>query len=1186
MYDFKKTEQEILKFWRDNNIFEKSLEAKEKAKRFVFFEGPPTANGKPGIHHFLGRAFKDLFCRYKTMRGFFVLRKAGWDTHGLPVEIEIEKELGFKNKKDIENYGIDKFNKKAKESVWKYKTEWEEMTRKMGFWVDLKDPYITYENNYIESLWHIIQKIWKKKLLYFAHKVVPFCTRCGTSLSSHEVAQGYKTVKDKSITVKFPISNFQFPNKLQIPKNSKLFILAWTTTPWTLPGNVALAVGGSIKYQVVSIKGKDEKYILAEDLVSKALNTEYIIHNTILGSDLVGLEYEPLFDIKDLKSKNSYKIYDADFVSTEEGTGVVHTAVMYGEDDYELGTKLDLPKFHTVDEQGKFTNVNEDLNGKYVKSKEAEDLIIQHLTTNNLLLTTSEYEHDYPFCWRCDSPLLYYAKSSWFIKMSAVREQLLKNNQKINWFPEHIKDGRFGQWLKEGKDWAFSRERYWGTPLPIWKCQKCDHYKVIGSVAEMEKQGAPSKTKKNTYYILRHGYTTRDERGKGIISTDIKLDKYHLTSEGIKQAENNAEKINNNYKIDIVYSSPFIRTVETAETVAKLLHLNVNKDDRIREIGHGDCDAKPHSECGAEDSRRTVDAKPHELGESWNEVRTRMMDFMQDMESKYSGKNILIVSHGDPLWILKCIAEGNTGQEIEDNLRKEFYPEIAGFSELKWRALPRNSYGELDLHRPYIDNIYLKCDECGASMKKVPDLIDAWFDSGAMPYAQWHWPFKNQNEKIKNQNFGFKNQYPADFISEAIDQTRGWFYTLLAVSTLLGKRNPYKNVICYGHVLDEKGKKMSKSKGNTISPFDVMDKVGADTARWYFYTINQPGEYKMFAMKDVEAKLKGFIFTLQNCVRFYELYSEEAESWTHSAKATNLLDKWILSRFNGLVFEVSENLDKYDPTTAARIIEKFVIEELSNWWLRRSRKRKEALGLLRFLLLELAKVLAPFTPFIAEDIHTRMHKGQKMGTESVHLHDWPKVDKKLIDKKLEDEMEEVRSIVTTGLAVRKEKQIKVRQPLRLATVKRISKLENDLGELIKEELNVKNLVYDNTQETLVILDTELDQLLLNEGYARELIRQIQDMRKEAKYKMDDKVYGQWHSDDKDLSEAIRQWSDEIKNEALLSDFVNRQKANKTYDVEKEFELAPQTPHQANPLTTNRGGGLGAGRGKIWVGIRK
>ena len=1108
------------------------------------------------------------------MRGFFVLRKAGWDTHGLPVEIEVEKELGFKNKKDIEVYGIDKFNKKAKESVWKYKSEWEQMTRKMGFWLDMSDPYITYENRYIESLWAIIKKIWDRKLLYLAHRVVPFCTRCGTGLSSHEVAQGYKKVKEKSVYIKFKLK----PND-KFPEN--IYVLAWTTTPWTLPGNVALAVGKNIQYVLVS---KDnEKYLIAKELSEKVVGTGYHTDKEVKGIELVGLEYEPLFDVEKLKSEKSYRIYDADFVSTTDGTGVVHTAVMYGEDDYNLGTKIGLPKFHTVDEQGKFVHVGQGLDGMHVKDKQTENLVIETLKKNGNLLKTEDYEHDYPFCWRCDTPLLYYAKESWFIKMSAVNKELLKNNQKINWFPGHIKEGRFGQWLKEGKDWAFSRERYWGTPLPIWRCSGCGEHTTIGSLEDLDKKRF--KSDKNEYFVLRHGHSTKNGYGDipPTLNSRLESDKYHLTPEGKKDVMEVAKKIKKAGGVDIIIASPFIRTKETAHIVAEELGMKVHFDDRIMEFQHGQmCEGKTEHVCGVRFGKGDWESKSGD-GESWKELKKRMASFLLDIDSKNEGKKILIVSHADPIWLLENFTLGLTGDDAISN-RKEKFPKEGELKKIKLKNLPYDDNGDLDLHRPYIDNITIKCSKCSSEMKKIPDLIDVWFDSGAMPYAQWHWPF--ENEKM------FKEQFPADFIVEAIDQTRGWFFTLLAISTLLEKGAPFKNVMVLGHTLDEKGIKMSKSKGNFVPVKELMDKYSIDVLRWYFLSSMTVGESKSVIPREIEDKQKGFFGTLGNCIRFYELYgnprAQRAEQQPNGAVAAwpssydgkeetgsfhdikdknlNLLDKWILSKLNGLIQNSTEELDKYEATQTAKNIEKFIVEDLSNWWLRRSRKRKEALGLLRFLLLEISKIIAPFIPFSAEDIHMRMHAGQTAGVQSVHLHDWPKANKNLINKELEKQMDEIRNIVTVGLAQRKEKQIKVRQPLRAIHLGLSNEFPKDLEELLKEELNIKNVVYDKSQKELVVLDTELDEALVYEGYAKELMRQIQDMRKEAKYKVDDEIFGQWHSDDSDLSAAINKWSNEIKKDVLLKDFQNSPKGEKVFEIEKEFELIPQK--------------------KIWVGIKK
>ena len=1157
MYDFKNTEEKVRKFWDEQGIFEKSLQLREKAKRFVFWEGPPTANGLPHIGHFLTRLPKDLFGRYKTMRGFFVLRKAGWDTHGLPVEIEIEKELGFNNKKQIEEYGIAKFNRKARESVWKYTHEWEEMTRRMGFWLDLKNPYVTYQTNYTESVWNILKEISDKGLLYQAHKVVPFCVRCGTPLSAHEVAQGYKKTIDRSVYVKFKVKN-----------ETNTYILAWTTTPWTLPGNVALAVGSDIIY--TKVKRGDETFIMARDLVAKVFGENYRVTQEMPGSELVGLAYEPLFDVPELQFERSYKVYPADFVTTTDGTGVVHTAVMYGEEDYILGTKLDLPKFHTVTLQGRFVDsLGDGLGGKAIigmgeneegagkKSKATEDLIIQKLTDKNLLFKTEDHEHDYPFCWRCGTPLLYYAKTSWFIRTSAINKEILANNETVNWIPDHIKHGRFGQWLREGRDWTLSRERYWGTPLPIWACSQCDHKTTIGSIKELEKLSVGSK---NTYYAMRHGYTTRGEGVDAVVNTDPTKDTYHLTPEGQAGIEHSLKLLQID-GVDMIFASPFIRTQETAAIAARILHTQVKTDDRLSEFKVStDYDGKKisgHPELRAKAA--TMDEKIGH-GESLNDVRTRLMEFMREIDSEYKNKKILIVSHGDPLWLLDTIAKGLEGNTVleQEGTELEWYPKIAEIKQLEWRKIPRNEYGELDLHRPFIDEVVFKCPKCKSKMRKIPDLIDVWFDSGSMPYAQWHYPFENKQI--------FKQQFPADFIVEAIDQTRGWFWSLLGISSLLGKGAPYKNVLVLGHTLDEKGQKMSKSKGNFVPVMQLMDTYGTDVIRWYFLSTVTAGENKAVIPREIEDKLKGFFFTLQNTIRFYELYKNEETLKQLTPHQYTTLDKWLLSRLQRLTLEATNSLDAYDTTSAARAIDKFVTEDLSNWWLRRSRRRKDALVFLRQVLLDVAKLLAPFTPFMAEDMYARLEGNTQFPKhESVHLNDWPKVYKKFINDKLEAEMALAREVIARGLAERKNNQLKVRQPLATATVK-AGKFNRDLEMLIKEELNVKKIKYDKNQESEVVLDFQLTPELTREGYAREAMRQIQDMRKEAKYQMEDLVAAHWHSFDDEVAKAMDEFTEDIKRDTYLSSLERHRKDGGAYDIEKESELAPGK--------------------KIWIGIKK
>ncbi|MFC1630043.1 isoleucine--tRNA ligase, partial [Patescibacteria group bacterium] len=690
--DFHKNEEKVLAFWRENNIFKKTLEKTKDGSRFVFFEGPPYANGLPGIHHLLARSLKDIILRYKTMQGFFVERKAGWDTHGLPTEVDAEKKLNIKSKKDIEKIGIEKFTKECKKNVFTYKNEWEEFTEKIGYWLDLENPYITCSNEYIESLWWILKQIWDKELLYKDYKVVAFCPRCGTSLSSHEVAQGYKNIKEPSIYVKF---------KLKDRENT--YLLVWTTTPWTLPGNAAVAVDPNLTY--IKAELDNEFLILAKDRV-ESLGKEYSVSEEFQGKDLLGKAYEPLFEFEK-PEKKSYVVISGNFVSSDEGTGLVHIAPAFGEDDMEVGKENDLQVFLTVDEEGKFKESVKPWARMFVK--DADPLIINTLKEKGLLFKEEEYEHDYPFCWRCDSWLLYYAKTSWFIKMTAVREELIKNNQKINWVPEYLKEGRFGEWIKDVKDWNLSRERYWGTPLPVWECTECEKKVCIGSIKELSER---------------------------------------------------------------------------------------------------------------------------------------------------------------------------SGKEIED------------------------------LHKPYIDSIEIPC-ECKKIMKRVPEVIDVWFDSGAMPFAQWHYPFENKDRIDKNIS------YPADYICEGLDQTRGWFYTLLAISTLLNQGASYKNVVSNGIVLDSHGRKMSKSKGNIVWPKDVIEKYGADSARFYFYTTNQVAEPKRFDFKDVETVYRKFLGTLNNCQMFLLTYLPENFK-QKKTKPSHILDKWILSRLENTKDQVNQKLDKYDIVGAAR----------------------------------------------------------------------------------------------------------------------------------------------------------------------------------------------------------------------------------------------------------------------------
>ncbi|MFH1769845.1 MAG: class I tRNA ligase family protein [Parcubacteria group bacterium] len=1152
-FDIIKFEEKTLKFWKDRDIFHRSLKKNKGKKRYVFYDGPPTANGKPGIHHLIGRAFKDLWPRYKTMRGYYCLRRAGWDTQGIPVELEVEKDLGFKSKKDIEKYGVAKFNKKAKESVWKYKTDWEEFVARTGHWIDLEDRYVTYETPYLQSLWHIIQQFDKKGLLYEGYKVLPWCPRCGTSLSSHEVAEGYKDVTEPSVYVKLKLKPNQKIGGKDIQPNT--FLTAWTTTRWTLPGNVALAVGKDIEYSIVKF-GKDNLIIATERIEAirgKPTGTKY------KGKELVGLEYEPLFDVKPLQNDKSHIVYLADFVTTEDGTGIVHTAVMYGEDDYQLGVKIGLPQHHTVDDRGYFTKDVPGFEGQYVKNAKTEKAIEDDLNKRGLLIKTEEYTHSYPHCWRCKTALLYYATDSWFVGMSKLRKQLIANNNKINWFPSHLRDGRFGEFLREVKDWAFSRARYWGTPLPIWRCTEkdCEGKRVIGSIAELEKH---RYTKGNTYYVIRHGESTKN-LGKGISSHKLEKDNYELTEKGVEETKLIASKLKEQGGVDLIFTSPFLRTKQTARIIGAELDMSFEVDNRLKEIDSGSVHEGIDIEVLMKNFLRENFDQKYDDGESWRDMKVRMIDFVMEMEKKHENKKILIISHGDPIWGLQGVLSSKSEEELVEEYKtrieewiktrkgkKDEYPQIGEIYTVTMPNYPYSDEGELDIHRPFIDNLHLKCFKCKGRMDRIPEVADVWFDSGSMPYAQWHYPAKNK--KL------FKENFPADFITEAIDQTRGWFYTLLAVSTALGDSSSYKSVLSYGHVLDKNGKKMSKSLKNIVDPWDVMNQYGADAVRWYFYTVNTPGDSKLFDMEDVKQEFRGFIMTLLNSFHFYELYAGNSKHENTKSKPKSLLDEWILSRLNTVLSEATKALDEYNPTSASRAIEAFVVEDLSNWWIRRSRTRfqkpknkkelESMIEFLRYLLIELSKIIAPFTPFMADHIYKKIANNE----ESVHLEDWPKVSKRRIKPELEKQMHELRELVTLGLAQRREKNIKVRQPLQSVTLNK--EFPKDLYLYIKEEVNVKEIVYDADQKDSVVLDTKLTPELIEEGNLRDLVRYIQELRKRGENMPEDHIIVDWNSEGKEVSAFIDKHAKEISTDTNTS--LKKKSTWDKYTVDKEADF--------------------------------
>ena len=1018
--NFVEREKQVEKFWEDNQIFEKSMKVREGNPSYVFYDGPPTANGKPHIGHVETRVIKDMIPRYRTMKGYQVPRKAGWDTHGLPVELEVEKKLGLDGKDQIEKYGVEPFIEQCKESVWKYEGMWEDFSHTVGFWADMKNPYVTYHNDYIESEWWALKEIWKKGLLYEGHKIVPYCPRCGTPLSSHEVAQGYKDVKERSAVVRFKV------------KGEDAYILAWTTTPWTLPSNVALCVNPDEDYVKVTSKGYT--YYMAATLVDTVLGEGAEVLEHYQGKDLEFKEYEPLFPYaeKRIGNKKAYYVVCDTYVTLTDGTGVVHIAPAFGEDDSKVGHRYDLPFVQLVNEKGEMT---EETPWAGTFCKKADMAVLQALEDKDLLFDAPLFEHSYPHCWRCDTPLIYYARETWFIRMTAVKEDLIRNNNTINWIPESIGKGRFGDWLENVQDWGLSRNRYWGTPLPVWQC----------------------------------------------------------------------------------------------------------------ECGHQDC--------------------------------------------------------------------------------------IGSIEELKEKA--DNCPDDIELHRPYIDAVTIKCPKCGKEMHRVPEVIDCWFDSGSMPFAQHHYPFENKET--------FEKQFPAQFISEAVDQTRGWFYSLLAISTLLFNKAPYENVIVLGLVQDENGQKMSKSKGNAVDPFDALQTYGADAIRWYFYTSSAPWLPSRFAGKTVVEGQRKFMGTLWNTYAFFVLYANidnfDATKYSLEYDKLAVMDKWLLSRLESTVKAVDDNLANYRIPEAAKALQSFV-DDMSNWYVRRSRERFWAKGMeqdkinaymtLYTALVTVAKAAAPMIPFMTEDIYQNLVKSiDASAPESIHLCDFPEVHENWIDPKMEEDMADLLEIVVMGRAARNTANIKNRQPIGTMYVKSEFQLSEFYKEIIEDELNVKEVVFkddiadfisysfkpqmrtvgpkygkllnkikttlseldgnkamaelkstgelkldidgqeivlleedllidmaqmegyvsESDHTITVVLDTNLTPELIEEGFVRELVSKIQTMRKEAGFEVMDKIRVYAKDNDKIVS-IMKNHGDEIKSEVLAEEIVT----GETKGYEKEWNI--------------------------------
>ncbi len=1186
--NFPEMEKNIMNHWKEENIFEKSVANRDEEKTYSFFDGPPFATGLPHYGHVVASLIKDVVPRFQTMKGKKVDRRWGWDCHGLPIENLIEKENNIKNKQDIEKWGVDNFNNACHNSVLRYADDWKKFIPRIGRWVDMENDYRTMDWKYTESIWWVFSELYKKGLVYEGHKAMHICPRCETTLSNFEVTQGYKIVKDFSVIAKFKITNQKFINKYCNGKATSF--LAWTTTPWSLPTTMALAIGSEFDYVVAKIG--DEQILCVKDRIDYVLEKsqfdKYEIINILKGKEMEHISYvHPFGDFyQDHEEvKNNEKVYQThitDYVSIEDGTGIVTINGAFGEIDMEASKTIGLPIVVNVKMNGTFMSEMKEFSGMKVKSIEDSQKtdieIIKYLAHNDYLFAKEKYEHSYPHCWRCDTPLLNYATSSWFVRVTEIKDKMVENNKQVNWTPSYIKEGRFGKWLEDARDWAISRNRFWGAPLPIWRCPDCENIEVVNSIDELREKTDEKITK---LILIRHGESEsslKDITGRG------KENNFALTSVGIKQAQKAAEEMKDE-KIDIIFSSTILRAKQTAEILNEKIKTKIEESDAVVELYYGSLDGisrkNLHEENEIYQKYQSLVGQERfnfkfDEGESKADVQKRIEKFVEEILQNHQGKNVMVVCHATII--------GMFSKVLNQLSLKEFYRIEGSFGYLEKEVIYLDENKKpFNLHKPNIDRVKVKCSNCQSEAKIVGDVFDCWFESGSMPYAQWHYPFENQAE--------FEKSFPADFIAEGLDQTRGWFYTLMVLSTALFDKAPFQNVIVNGMVLAEDGQKMSKRLKNYPEPDLVIEKYGADALRYYL--LSSPvmkGESLRFSERGVDEVLKRFILTLWNTYSFFvmnidkEIAFRQTQDDSKLGKSDNLLDQWIVSELNILIGEVNMEMENYDLVRASRPFREF-IDKLSNWYVRRSRKRfiskdvddrNFAQQTLFYVLTEYTKLLAPFMPFLSEEIYKNL-----TDAESVHLEVYPIANKDLINEKVSNEMNLVRQIVTLGLAIRAKNSVKVRMPLAKLKIENGKvKLDNELVDLIKDELNVKEVeivksikeidgwVIEEDLSLKVALDLDITEELRNEGFAREIVRQIQVMRKEAKYNRDDLILVEYNfsGSGEDVKKVFKEWGNYVRKECLAEslEFGEELDSGK-FDLVKESKV---------------------GDGEIKIGIRK